>query len=97
MVVLEASSQPFTKMISQIVSYCLHLQDQCLILHAVFVKATEKASIAAGQIFDACNDFVEGGDAILEKLAKVSGVKDGYSWIEPTNGLCLNSCPSHQC
>lgn len=53
----------------------------------VYVKAAEKSAIAAGQIFSAGNDMVEGVDTIMEKLAKVSGSK-GYSWIEPSNGTC---------
>lgn len=57
----------------------------------VYVKAAEKSAIAAGQIFSAANDFVEGVDAIMEKLAKVSGSK-GYNWIEPSNGMCRCLC-----
>jgi hypothetical protein len=51
----------------------------------LFVKAMEKSSIAGGKIFDAANDCSEHVDDILAKLAKVSGVKNGYSWIEPSN------------
>ena len=51
----------------------------------LFVKAMEKSSIAGGKIFDAANDCSEHVDVILAKLAKVSGAKNGYSWIEPSN------------
>jgi hypothetical protein len=51
----------------------------------MFYKAAERSSIAGGKIFDAVNDYSESGDALLEKLARITGVK-GYNWIEPTNG-----------
>lgn len=52
----------------------------------LFYKAAERSSIAGGKIFDGVNDFAESGDALLEKLARITGVK-GYSWIEPSNGM----------
>ena len=51
----------------------------------LYVRASEKAAIAGGKIFDAANDMTESVDGFLEKLMEVSGNKGGYEYIQPTN------------
>jgi len=41
----------------------------------LYVRASEKAVIAGGKIFDAANDITESVDDVLEKLVEVSGAR----------------------
>jgi len=50
----------------------------------LYLRASEKAAIAGGRIFDAANDITESTDDFLEKLVEVSGAKGGYQYIKPT-------------
>jgi len=52
----------------------------------LYVRASEKAAIAGGKIFDAANPLTESVDDFLEKLVEVSGAKGVYEYIKPTNG-----------
>jgi len=54
-------------------------------LSDLYVRASEKAAIAGGKIFDAANPLTESVDDFLEKLVEVSGAKGVYEYIEPTN------------
>ena len=56
----------------------------------LYVLLAEKAPIAKGNIFDACNDFLEPIDDILRRLVEISGAK-GYEYVKPTNCKCLIS------
>ena len=60
----------------------LHRDD----LAEVYVLAAEKASIAAGKIFDASNDVSESTDAFLQRLVEVSGAQGPYEYLKPTSG-----------
>lgn len=51
----------------------------------LYVRASEKAGIAGGRIFDAVNDMTESADDFLGKLVEVSGTKQGYEYMKPTN------------
>jgi nucleoside-diphosphate-sugar epimerase len=51
----------------------------------LYVRASEKAGVAGGKIFDAANDLTESADDFLERLVQVSGAKGGYEYITPTN------------
>ena len=44
-------------------------------LSDLYVRASEKAVIAGGKIFDAANDITESVDDVLEKLVEVSGAR----------------------
>jgi len=55
----------------------------------LYVRASEKAAIVGGNIFDAANDVTESVDAFLEKLVEVSGTRGGYEYIQPTNCKCF--------
>lgn len=49
----------------------------------LYVRATEKAAICGGLIFDAANDVTESVDDVLTALVKVSGAKAPYEYREP--------------
>ncbi|KDQ52201.1 hypothetical protein JAAARDRAFT_50342 [Jaapia argillacea MUCL 33604] len=51
----------------------------------LFLKASEKAQIVGGKVFDAANDFTESVDGILAKVVEVSGAKGPYQYTEPSN------------
>ena len=51
----------------------------------LYVKATEKAVICGGLIFDAANDQTESADDVLAALHKVSGATAPYEFREPAN------------
>jgi nucleoside-diphosphate-sugar epimerase len=51
----------------------------------LIVKAAEKSYLVKGCIFDAVNNASESVDDLLEKLVRISGAKDGYSYLEPSN------------
>ncbi|KAH9936189.1 uncharacterized protein B0H18DRAFT_972728 [Fomitopsis serialis] len=57
----------------------------CDDLAEMYLLASEKSAIAAGQIFDAANDFTENADDVLHKLLEVSGAKGPFEYIEPSN------------
>ncbi|KAF8810810.1 NAD(P)-binding protein [Phlegmacium glaucopus] len=50
----------------------------------LYVRASEKAVLCGGKIFDAANDITESADDVLAALAKVAGAK-GYEYRKPTN------------
>ena len=55
----------------------------------MYLLAAEKAVIAAGQIFDAANDFTESTDDFLQKLVQVSGAKEPFEYLEPKTRECF--------
>ncbi|KAH9841468.1 NAD(P)-binding protein, partial [Rhodofomes roseus] len=57
----------------------------CDDLADMYLLAAEKSVIAAGQIFDAANDFTESVDDLLQRLVVVSGAKGPFEYIEPSN------------
>lgn len=59
----------------------IHVDD----LADLFVRATEKATICGGLIFDAANDMTESLDDVLAALVKVSGAKAPYEYRKPTS------------
>jgi nucleoside-diphosphate-sugar epimerase len=53
----------------------------------LYVRASEKAAICGGRIFDAANDTTESVDDVLATLVRVSGARGPYEYREPTNGM----------
>jgi nucleoside-diphosphate-sugar epimerase len=51
----------------------------------LYVRATEKATLCGGLIFDAANNTTESADDVLAALHKVSGATKPYEFREPTN------------
>ena len=51
----------------------------------LYLRASEKAEIAGGKIFNAANDMTESVDDFLEKLVQVSRAKSGLEYIKPVN------------
>ena len=69
----------------------------CDDLAEMYLLAAEKTAIAAGQIFDAANDFMESTDDFLQKLVEVSGAKGLFEYIEPSTResfLALRDLPT---
>ena len=54
-------------------------------LAELYVKVAEKAQILRSLIFDAANDYTESVDDFLQKLVEVSGAKNPYTYVAPTN------------
>ena len=57
-------------------------------LAALYVLVAERATVAAGKIFDAANNTTESVDELLAKLVTVSGAKGPYEYVSPTNREC---------
>ncbi|OBZ68984.1 hypothetical protein A0H81_11338 [Grifola frondosa] len=57
----------------------------CDDLAQLYLLATEKAPLISGQIIDGANDVTESVDDLLEKLVQVSGAKEPYEYIKPSN------------
>ncbi|KAF9567986.1 NAD(P)-binding protein [Agrocybe pediades] len=57
----------------------------CDDLADLYVRAVERSSLVAGQIFDAANDFTESVDDVLNALAKASGATSPPEYREPAN------------
>ena len=55
----------------------------------LYLRATEKAAICGGLIFDVVNDYTESIDDVLSALVKVSGAKGPYEYRPPTNCVFL--------
>ena len=55
----------------------------------LYVRATEKAAICGGLIFDAANDITESVDDVLAALVKVSGASKTYEYRKPANRTFL--------
>ncbi|KAF7441396.1 hypothetical protein PC9H_001746 [Pleurotus ostreatus] len=53
----------------------------------LFVRASEKAQIVGGRVFDAANAFTESVDDFLRRLVELAGVKTPYVYIKPSNPL----------
>jgi nucleoside-diphosphate-sugar epimerase len=51
----------------------------------LFVRATEKAILGGGLIFDAANNQTESTDDVLAALVKVSGAQKPYEYRKPAN------------
>ena len=51
----------------------------------LFVRASEKAVLSGGLIFDAANNQTESTDDVLDALVKVSGAKKPYEYRKPAN------------
>ena len=57
-------------------------------LAALYVLVAERATLAAGKIFDAANNTTESVDELLAKLVTVSGAKGPYEYVAPSNREC---------
>ena len=59
----------------------IHVDD----LADLFVRATERAALCGGLIFDAANNQTESADDVLAALVKVSGAEKPYEYRKPAN------------
>ncbi|TFK52671.1 NAD(P)-binding protein [Heliocybe sulcata] len=54
----------------------------CDDLADLYVRASEKAQLVGGKIFDAANDLTESQEDFLKKLVEVSGAQGPHEWLK---------------
>ena len=56
----------------------------------LYVRVVEKGLLVRGQIFDAANDSTDSTDDVLARMTEVSGTKEPYEYVQPSNGEQLS-------